>query len=395
MDFWGWFGGVVQIEFTSADVADSLSAISRAGFAVYGSEMKDALSASITVQRFVFKKVQKILLSKGNHIESIKVFGLYWKIKQLFKRPILTIGIFVLLFLNIYLPGRIMFVQVEGNVTVPTRQILEVVAKYGLEFGTSRREIRSEKIKNKLLEAIPQLQWSGVNTSGCVAVVSVREKQITEGKKVNREVSSIVASRDGVVVQCTVTRGNPVCKIGQAVKTGEILISGYTDCGLKIQATRAEGEVYAKTERTLSLVFPQTWQQRTSEEGQIKKYSLIIGKKRINLYNGSGISPMSCGKMYKETYITLPGGFTLPISFVAETWVPYTLTNAAFDQSQANQTLSDYAADYLSEQMVAGRILVKDESFVDVEGIYHLKSNYACLEMIGQVRKEDIYGKRE
>lgn len=104
---------------------------------------------------------------------------------------------------------------------------------------------------------------------------------------------------------------------------------------------------------------------------------------------------MSCGKMYKETFITLPGGFILPVSFVEETWIPYTLTNITFNLPQANQILSDYALDYLSKQMVAGRILETNELLTDVDGIYHLKGNYACLEMIGQVRKEDIYGKRE
>ena len=36
--------------------------------------------------------------------------------------------------------------------------------------------IRSEKVKNSLLQRIPQLQWAGINTDGCVAVISVREK---------------------------------------------------------------------------------------------------------------------------------------------------------------------------------------------------------------------------
>ena len=104
---------------------------------------------------------------------------------------------------------------------------------------------------------------------------------------------------------------------------------------------------------------------------------------------------MSCGKMYKETYVTLPGGFVLPISVVEETWVPYVMSDVTIEPEVADDTLSDFAADYLLEQMVAGQILASDESFAELNGIYRLEGNYACLEMIGHTRKEDIYGKYE
>lgn len=37
-------------------------------------------------------------------------------------------------------------------------------------------------MKNALLSAIPELQWAGVNTYGCRAVISVRERTLPERK---------------------------------------------------------------------------------------------------------------------------------------------------------------------------------------------------------------------
>lgn len=395
MDFWNWLSGLIRVRITGADVAGSLSAMSRAGISIFNSVIIDELNALITIRRMDYKRMKGILSAKGDSYEIVKKEGLYWCLKQLLKRPVLTIGVLAILVLNIYLPGRILFIQVEGNTLVPTRLILEAAESCGLKFGSIRREIRSEKIKNALLEKIPQLQWSGVNTSGCVAVISVKERQVTQEAPKQKVVSSIVASQDGVIYRCTVTRGNPVCKIGQAVKAGEVLISGYTDCGISIQATKAEGEVYAKTERSLSLIFPRLWQGRMLNEQQITKFSLIIGKKRINLYNGSGISPATCGKMYKETYMTLPGGFILPVCIVEETWIPYVVTDIQFDADAANTHLSGYAASYLSEQMIAGQVLSADEVFSEQEAVYQTKGKYACLEMIGQERKEEVYGEHK
>lgn len=395
MDFWNWFSGLIRIRITGADVAGSLSAICQTGITVFNSDVVDELNALLTVKRKEFVKLKQVLAAKGDTCEVIEKTGVYWKFTNLLKRPVLTIGVLLLLVLNIYLPGKILFVQVEGNSSVPTMQILEAAEKCGLKFGASRRELRSEKIKNALLEEIPQLQWSGVNTRGCVAVISVKERQVTQKPAAERVVTSIVASQDGVIYKCTVTRGNPVCKIGQAVKAGEILISGYTDCGLTIQATKAEGEVYAKTERILALIFPRIWQERLDQEQQITKYSITIGKKRINLYNGSGISPTTCGKMYKEMYITLPGGFVLPIYITEETWITYNSQDICYDADAANANLSGYAASYLSEQMIAGQVLASEEDFVDQESVYQTNGKYACLEMIGQERKEEIYGEHK
>ena len=395
LDFWHWLRGLIRIHLTGADVSGSLSLISRSGIMIFDGETKDELNAFFTIKRTDYQKAVKILAARGDKVEIVKKQGFYWVITRLIKRPVLTMGILLLLFLNLYLPGKILFVEVEGNNIVPTRQIIEEAQKNGLSFGSDRREIRSERIKNALLEAIPQLQWTGVNTIGCVAVISVRERQTVHEQSKPNTVSSIVASRDGVIWECTVTRGNPVCKIGQAVKAGEVLISAYTDCGLKIQATRAEGEVFAKTERVVSAIFPRTWLENSFPKEQTEKYSLIIGKKRINLYKGSGIPYPTCGKIYEEKYLTLPGNFRLPIVLVKETWITYKQANVQLDKENVCQHLSDFSAGYLCEQMIAGRILVSNETASVLGDIFQLDGEYACLEMIGQVRNEEVYGDNE
>ena len=79
-----------------------------------------------------------------------------------------------------------------------------------------------------------------MNTRGCVAVISVRERP--EEAQVDRPgtVSAVTAAQDGIIERVTVTNGTALCRPGQAVRAGETLISGYTDCGRTIRAGRAE-----------------------------------------------------------------------------------------------------------------------------------------------------------
>ncbi len=386
MDLWKSLGGMVQFKLTSADPATAISQMIKAGIVVYDAKREDDdIVTVLSVRRQDVNQLQKLSQKRGYDLTLSHRAGIYWAVKRMLKRPVLAIGVLLFLLIAMYLPTRVFFFEIEGNSTIPGRLILEKCQQCGIAFGVSRREVRSEKMKNALLEAIPELQWAGINTSGCTAIISVRERTQTQKPKENTGVCSIIAARDGVVTECTVTKGNPVCKVGQAVKAGEVLISGYTDCGITIQATRAQGEVYAATNRSVSAISPLAWLSRGRKTVSEKKYSVIIGKKRINFYKGSGISDATCDKMYLESYVTLPGGFRLPIIVVTETWIYSEQSEAILSEPD----LSEFADRYLLEHMVAGTVVSRLESGVAEDELYKFQGYYACTEMIGQVRSEE------
>lgn len=389
MSFWHSINGMVELRITSADTAGTLSALHDAGVTVFHGEVVDELTIRVQVRRQERGRVSAIAEKRGDSVELTRRMGLYWMGKQLLHRKVLTIGILFFLISAAYLPSRILFIQVEGNSGVPTRLILEKAAQCGIAFGASRREVRSEKMKNALLEAMPELQWAGVNTQGCVATITVREREVTQQTKPTPGVSSLVAVRDGVILSCTVTSGSAVCKVGQAVKTGEVLISGYTDCGLTIRAGSAQGEVYASTERKLSVVTPSSCTMRGETTAQAKKYALLFGKKRINLYKGSGILDTACDRIYMEKYLTLPGGFVLPVALVTEVWIYAAQEEVPVEQEDAAALVSGFASEYLKSQMIAGQILSAGENVEAEDGIYCLQGIYACREMIGRVQQEE------
>lgn len=390
MELWHSLNGMLQAELVSADTAGAVTRFFESGITIYDAEYLDDLTVRFQIRRQDYKRIRLLAEKRGDVLKLLKKRGLYWTGKGLLKRPVLMLGILAILILGTYLPTRIFFIRVEGNTTVPTNRILEQAAQCGIAFGADRSEVRSEKMKNALLEAMPELQWAGINTQGCVATISVREREIVEKTVKTAGVSSIIAARDGVILSVTATRGSAVCKVGQAVKAGEVLISGYTDCGISIRAEASDGEVYALTEQNLHICTPLECSVRGDMTRQEKKYSLIIGKNRINFYKGSGISDTTCDRMYEENYITLPGGFVLPVAVVTEVWTYYDCTEeTALPEEQIGQ-LSEFAADYLREQMVAGQILSASETVTTEDGALWLNGKYACREMIGRVQKEEI-----
>lgn len=52
--------------------------------------------------------------------------------------------------------------------------------------------------------------------------------------------------------------------------------------------------------------------------------------------------------------------------------------------------LKAFADDYLVRRMVAGSIIGSSETITSENGLYRLRGEYDCIEMIGQVRQEQI-----
>lgn len=377
---------MVQVVVTSADLRATMDALGRIGVRAELLQAEDTITMRFFLPQKDLPRLSRLAKKQGFEWQIVTKRGLYFRLYALRRRPILLPGLLIILLFSLWVPTRIFFVEVEGEGNIPAAQIVYAAEQSGLRFGVSRRALRSEQIKNAVLEQLPQLQWVGVNTRGCCAVISVRLRQVSTETLPDAVVSSIVADCDGIVRDVTVRKGNGLCVPGQAVKKGEVLISAFTDCGLCVQATRADGEVYAETERRLTVVTPTVYRQRTKISASGKKFSLIIGKKRINFFKGSGISGSTCAKIYTQKDLTLPGGFILPIAIACERWYDYeTEEVVACDR----QLLSSFAANYLPQQLQSGKILLASEQFAQSTHALTLEGIYRCYEMIGRVRPED------
>ena len=386
----GRIKGIFRIEMIHADLGDLLDRLMRSKVELYDVSMIDELTARVTIAREDYDTFSQICDRNGASFRILKRQGLYQYGTRLLRRPVLTLGLLFLLLISLWLPGRILFVQVEGNDWTVDREILAAAEQCGIVFGISAREVRSEDVKNALLEALPQLRWAGVNIRGCVAVISVRERVDAAQNENYPEYGNVVAVRDGVIVNCTATKGRLLCTPGQAVLQGQVLISGYSDSGLTVRAECAEGEIYARTMRSLSAVFSPQQIVREEKEDELKKISLIFGKIRINLWKDSGISDVTCDRMYEEYYVTLPGGFRLPAALALERYTIWNVSDKQPDRETGESVLLDFGQDYLKTQMIGGQVLSQDVQIIEDREILILEGNYTCLEMIGKFKKEEI-----
>lgn len=386
----------MTVEITCADSKSLINTLLRERIAIHSVTYCSDLVLQVTVRQHDFNALKTVAEKMGASIKVIERTGILWQVNALIKRPVLVVTFLLLFTTTCYLPSRVLFLSVDGNNTISQNQILDVAETCGLRFGVSARKVRSELLKNELLERLPALQWAGVNVNGCSVVISVREKTAAEqAEKNSKQVSSIVASRDGIIQNCTVYQGNPLCTVGQAVNAGQTLVSGYLDYGIVRKATQADAEIRALTFRTLELVAP----AETLTRGDISKrrttYSLKIGKKVIKLSKDSGNLDATCAKIYSQKYMTLPGGFRLPLSVMKLQEISYNSDKPMSTSAGPDGWLESYARNYLQGAMIAGEIISEQVQTEQQPGVDSLYGRYACIEMIGQVRYEETILKDE
>lgn len=383
MDLWNKITGTVSVELTSADPERILGILAQRDIELWNVKRPSALVMVFQVQRSDLPQVRDIIVRNGGKLKLLGIHGVYYRLAQWRKRPILLVTIFLLLFASFYVPSRILFIKVVGNEAVPSRLIQETAGRFGLEFGVSRRQVRSEQIKNELLGAIEELEWVGVNTSGCTATITVRERNL-QPEQTQGRICNVVASTDGIIESITMVRGTLLCAKGQAVQSGQLLVSGYSDLKICTRAVEAEAEIYALTMRQKKAVLPSTTLNRQSEKGSKIKISLILGKKRINLYSDSGILPSTCGKMTQVKPLRLPGELTLPITLVVERYTPYEEQQVTWQEEQAGAMLEDAVRRHLLEDSVAGQVLTQQTEMEFAEDCFEFLGRYECREMIAR-----------
>lgn len=387
----------IRAELTSGDMPAVLSKICDAGIDVSGIHYIDALTCQFEVDRKLWGTLETIINKSGDKLTKIRESTAEIVLNAMHRHRILIAEGIMLTFLFLFLPTRILFLEVQGNEDIPETSIIELAYRCGLTPGVPRKKVRSERIKNEMIDRFPKLKWVGITTGGCVARIQVKPGEQEETVK-SAAAGDIVGAIDGIVDSVTVRQGTSQCEPGMTVQQGDVLISGKTDVGLCVLSKRARGEIFARTIRTFHAVMPAFFTAIHSREKEYKRFSLCFQKRRINLWFGSGIFDGTCGRICAEFRLKLPGGFHLPLSLCVDRIIPYDTSSEEVSECYATECFEQIGACQISAEMIAGKILSGNSQLFKSDERYTYECIYHCHEMIGRERTEEIgesYGQND
>ena len=171
--------------------------------------------------------------------------GPAFQLRKLMKRPVLWIGTLVLFLALCWASSRIWLIRVEGTERVDPEEVLTLLKEHGLSVGARPKGPVLITAANDLSARIYDAAWIGLDREGVTLTVKVVESQPASFKRTQSVPSDIVATKDGVVTAITVMRGQARVQVGDAVRAGDVLISGTVSYQDATYQTSADGIVKA------------------------------------------------------------------------------------------------------------------------------------------------------
>lgn len=240
------------------------------------------------------------------------------------------VGLFLGLLLGaalFWLSGRFVWsVQITGNENVPASEIREELKKSGLGVGSYIPAIRTEEVETRTLIRSEKIAWISVYLDGTAAVVQVRE-HLSGSSSDSGKPANLVSSADGQIEMIELYRGNCLVGVGQAVRRGELLVSGvYDSRTVGFRYTRAAGRILARTGHTYEIRIPLSYTQK--EYGKEKRGGVWLNffDFSLKILKNSSKTAECCDIIEDEKGWCLPGGRVLPFGVTRERILPYTET---------------------------------------------------------------------
>ncbi len=249
-------------------------------------------------------------------------------------------GIFagLLLFIALFLLSGLFVwdIRIVGNKNVDGDIIKAELAECGLGLGDFIPKIDTPYLETSLLLSSDNVAWVSINILGCVCQVEIIE-EMPDPPEDSYTCADIVAERDGVIELYESYGGDVLISIGQQVREGDVLISGYVppseNAGERLCVAR--GSVTARTEREFTVSVPLNFKQKTyTGRKKVEKY-IILFEKEVKFFGNSRNLPANCDTIDTVEYFELLGGVLLPFGVRTVEYAEYEEVSVEQSESQA------------------------------------------------------------
>ena len=299
--------GYLLLEFTGEFAAKIFNLCARRNIALWNMRCsKQRITACIRVSDFC--RLRFARKKSRIHIHILKKRGLPFFVSKYSKRVGFFAGAACFFALLYFLSGFIWTVRVSGNRKISEGEILAVCREIGIYEGIHRDKIDTKNKKEELLLKIDSLAWASLNIEGCVLTVEVTEVREKEG---SAGPSNLKASADGVIKRIDVKGGYCALQVGDAVRQGDVLVSGVVERGSYTEFVPSVGTIVAETQRRITAT-KGSEQELSVETGEVfKKRVLRLFGLDFPLFVGAVSGENSTEVTVKNTYLF---GSKLPFS---------------------------------------------------------------------------------
>lgn len=334
-----------------------------------------------------FKRIKEIAKKTKCRVKIQKKRGIPFILHKYKKRKIFAIFFILLIIAVIALSNFIWNIEVKGNNKISAEEIIKDLADDNFKVGTSKTNLNTKNIIDKIRLKRSDLAWMGIEIKGTNAIVKIVEADLKPDIIKEEEYCNIVATKDAMIVKINAQNGTAVIKEGDIVTKGTVLIQGWLEGQFTgIRYVHANGEVQAKVwySQKVSVPLKQTKKIKTGKEEN--KYSVKINNFEINLPKGvpkfQNYDTIETSKKLK-----LFSDFYLPIEINQKTYQEYEEQEITYSIEEAKELGITQADESLKEQIEEKQVTNKKINAEQIGANIEVEVIYEVLESIGTKEK--------
>ncbi|HIW72727.1 MAG TPA: sporulation protein YqfD [Firmicutes bacterium] len=375
-----WLFGWVRLEGEGGFPERLLNLTAREEIALWNVRRRgETLSACCPARRY--RRLRRPARKAGMRLRVKEKHGAPFLIRRYRARSGLAAGLLAFFVVLHLFAQRTWVIEVRGNETVPTEDILTVMEKLGVREGKNLADLDIPTLQLQALHELPDLAWCTVNLKGSIAYVEVTERIPTPELSDADEPSNIKAARDGRIVSIQTYTGQAMVQAGDAVAQGMLLVSGVVESSAGPVFRRSQAKILAETERRLEVRVPlkETLVLPTGEE--LLRPSLRLFTLEIPLFTDGPIEEQNT--LTVTRHMLEAGGIELPVGIVNRRYALMAPVEVVRTQEEAAALAAERLEEKVNKELAAAEITSRQESGRVEDGCYILSGTYACIEDIG------------
>lgn len=357
--------GYVQVIVRSHFIERFINICIRRDIYLWDIRRRSASEADMKMSMRSFHKLRPIAKKTHSRVHIKRKYGLPMVLHRYKKRYFFFAGLALAVCFVLVMSQFVWSIEVVGNETVSTAEILQVLDGLGLHKGTFRGSVDARDLKNNALLQLDQLSWLWVDIKGSRATVSVSEKRAAPEILDQSAPCDIVASKAGVIKSFNATAGKSAVEVGQTVLEGQLLISGVVTSDIMPESTparytHAAGEVYARTWYEQSVQRPLTKEIRTPTGRTASKHTLLAYGGALPLHFNAD-SPYENYDTVETTHDLVLFGFYTGLSWKTRTYTEVTLSYEPLTPEQAMEEAGPELEAAIASQVGEGAVVAASD----------------------------------
>ncbi len=249
INFYRIIFGFLKVEFYGALKERALTLCAQNGINLWGNKLNEGkIECFVSVRDF--KRLQHLNRKKDFRVHILKKYGFPFLTMRYRKRVGILLGAILCFVILQFMSGYIWMIDVNGNKEIKDETILSACESIGITPGIKKNSIYPKLEREKLMLKLEGVAWASINLEGSKLTVNITETKEEDAKE--EGYTNLLATADGIIKKMDIVSGTSVVKVGQAVKKGDLLVSGIIETADGTRFVKSKGTVLATSEKEIS-----------------------------------------------------------------------------------------------------------------------------------------------